>query len=324
MSKDWTYSNLIWLKLLYRLQSNGWSSLVSVATVLVISSGSSSFSWHHCFVQLTIVAMLARLATQISLGLRWTFLGSQCWQGFRHLWRVSVDPSMSFPVFLLLCWQLTSVFSCALLVATVVPMKSWSNDRFCQFCHHVRWVSAFWDELRKLRPGVLNLVLSCVRWVPHDISLLHSSLLTSIHLAVMPRCTLLFWCICGNVKSQLWTSIFQKIVDLLTSSLFLSNQSPNHLTVLNDLLTVRCPVFAPLLPKIFWEDTAFVWWKVNISQAIRTQLRQTIGQISEFFCWNFLLSSTADSETVSVDIPVKSKNWRWFWFCFEVFHNFRS
>ena len=40
---------LIQLKLLYRLQSNSWSSLFSVATVLVACSASTSFTWHRGF-----------------------------------------------------------------------------------------------------------------------------------------------------------------------------------------------------------------------------------------------------------------------------------
>ena len=41
------WSSWLRLKLLYRLQSNSWSSFVSVATVRVTCSGSSSFFWHH-------------------------------------------------------------------------------------------------------------------------------------------------------------------------------------------------------------------------------------------------------------------------------------
>ena len=42
---------LNWLKLLYCLQSNTWSSLLSVTTVLAACSASTSFTWHHGFGQ---------------------------------------------------------------------------------------------------------------------------------------------------------------------------------------------------------------------------------------------------------------------------------
>ena len=134
----------------------------------------------------SLVAKPAGLAMRTPWGLSWKFHGFRCRQGFRHLWRVSIDPSMSFPVFPLLCSQPTLVVSCALLVVIVALLMSRSNDRFCQFWHHVHSVSAFWDELRRLRLKGLTSVLSYVWWVPHDISLSHRWVSTSPRLADMP------------------------------------------------------------------------------------------------------------------------------------------
>ena len=134
-----------WFSLMYCIVSSQIvSSFVSVATVLETCSGSSSISLHHGFGQFLHLpgAMSARLAIRTPWGLRWTFLGFRSRQIFRHLWRVSINPSTRFPVFPLLCSQRTLVVPCALLAATVVPSISRSNDRFCQFWH-VHWVSAF-------------------------------------------------------------------------------------------------------------------------------------------------------------------------------------
>ena len=90
-----------------------------MATVLVTCSGSSWFSQYPCFENLCKFlhlsgAMPARLTTRTLWGLLWTFLGFRCWQGFRHLWRVSNDTSMSFLVFPLFSSQRTFIVSWAI------------------------------------------------------------------------------------------------------------------------------------------------------------------------------------------------------------------
>ena len=233
-------------------------------------------------------AIPACLTIRTPWGLRWTFLGFRCRLGSRHLWRVSIDPFISFPVFALLCSQRTLVVSCALLLANVAVLISRSNDRFCQFWHHVHWISAFRDELRKLPLGVLASVLSYVWCVPHEISLSHRWVLTLLRLADTPRCTLLLltrpWkCVVSSLNIR-----FRNKFDLLTSSFFLSTQSTNHRTILSVLLTTFCAMLVPLLPKCFWGGTAFLSWRVNISQVGRKLLRQRIGQFSESFLLELL------------------------------------
>ena len=272
----------------------------------------------------SLIAVVARLAIRTPWDIQWTLLGFRRRQGFRHLWRVSIDPSMSFPVFPLLCAHQTLVVSCALLVATVALSMSRSNDRFCQFWHHVCWASTFCDELRKLQLEVLTSVFSFVWWVPHDNFLSHSWVLTLPRLEVIPRCTSLLLtrllkCVVSSLNIR-----FRKKVDLLTSSLFLSTQSRNHWTVLSVLLTTPCPKLVPLLPKCFWVGTAFLSWRVNISQVGQTRLRQMIGQFSELILLELLAQfHDRDYETVCVYIPVQSKDWWQLWFGLESFHNFR-
>ena len=137
----------------------------------------------------------------------------------------------------------------------------------------------------------------------------------------MPRCTsLLLTRLRKRVLSSLYIR-FQNKVCLLTSSLFLSTQINNHWIVLSVLLTTLCPMLVPLLPKCFWVETAFLSWRVNISQVGRILLRQRIEQFSELFLLEFL-AQFHDRLWNSLCPPVESKDWRWLWFCFESFHNF--
>ena len=131
-----------------------------------------------------------------------------------------------------------------------------SNERICQLCYLVCWVSAFWDEVRRLRLAVLTSVLSYVWWVPLDIFLSHRSVLTMLHLSDMPRCTL-------TLLMHLW-----KCED--------------------SGLNIHFPMLAPLLPRCFWVETASLWWRVITCQAGRTMLSQTIGQFNELFLLELL------------------------------------
>ena len=218
----------------------------------------------------SVVALPACLATwNPSMDIPWNPMSASFW----HLWRVSIDSTRSFPVFRLLCSKRTLVVSCALLVSTVVLLMSWSGDRFCRFCYHFCWVSALWDELRKLRLGVLSSVLSYVWWVPLDFFLLHRSVLTLLHFADMSRCTLPLLMHLWKSEISAWSIYFRNKVGLLTSSLFLSTQSTNQWTVLSGLLTILCPMLAQFLLNCLWVENALVWWRVNISQEARKLLR---------------------------------------------------
>ena len=176
------------------IKSFSWLACVSVATAMISCSGLSSFCWHHGFSNFSssVCVMPAHLITRSPCVLQWTYIGFLFRQGLRHSGRVPIDLSMSFPIFPLLCLQRTFVVSCVLLLAIEVSMVSQPNDRFCHFWHHFSWESAFWDEHRKLRPGVLTSVLSYVWWVPHAIVLLHRSVLGLFQLADFPECTLFF------------------------------------------------------------------------------------------------------------------------------------
>ena len=122
----------------------------------------------------------------------------------------------------------------------------------------------------------------------HGIFLSHRWVSTLPRLADVTRCILL-------LLTRLWKYVvsnlyirFRNKVDLSTSSLFLSTQSTSHWIVLNVRLTNLCPMLVPLLPKCIWVESAFVWWRVNISQVGRTLLRQRIGQFSELFLLDLL------------------------------------
>ena len=101
----------IQLKVLYCLQLNSWSSLVSVfyiklAHLQLRSPGTIALA---NFPHLS-ETMPAHLTTPTPWDFRLTFLWWQCLVVSQCLWYVSIGPWRSFPIFLLICWQQTLVF----------------------------------------------------------------------------------------------------------------------------------------------------------------------------------------------------------------------
>ena len=81
-----------------------------------------------------------------------------------------------------------------LIVATVTPLTNLSTYIFYifrQFSNHALSISAFWDQLRKLRLVILFLELLGVWQVLQGIFISHNGGLTSLCLADMPRGKLL-------------------------------------------------------------------------------------------------------------------------------------